>query len=149
MLRTRIRTALRPRLTRRFVLRAAGMGVVAAGLSWVGFVLVGPNRHTVIPGRVYRCSQPGPDDLAYAVNRYGIRTVINLRGFSPEYDWYKDEARATLASGINQEDVTLSANRLPPPPEMRRLLEILDRTEYPILIHCKQGADRTGLVSAM
>src|SRR5439155_3564042 len=67
----------------------------------------------------------------------------------PEYDWYKDEARATAAGGISQEDVTLSANRLPPPTELRRLVEILDRTEYPILIHCKQGADRTGLVSAL
>jgi protein tyrosine phosphatase (PTP) superfamily phosphohydrolase (DUF442 family) len=146
---TRLRFAVRPRLTRRAIFGVAGLAVGGPFLTWLGYVVLGPNRHTVIPGRVYRCSQPGPDDVARAVERFGIRTVVNLRGFSPEYDWYTAEARATAAAGVNQEDVTLSANRLPPPPELRRLVEILDRTEYPILVHCKQGADRTGLVSAM
>src|SRR5262249_41924745 len=49
---------------------------------------------------------------------------------------------------ISQEDITLSANRLPPPAEIRRLVEVLDGTEYPVLIHCRQGVDRTGLASA-
>src|SRR2546421_649022 len=30
-----------------------------------------------------------------------------------------------------------------------RLVEVLDRSERPILIHCHQGADRTGLASVM
>jgi hypothetical protein len=37
---------------------------------------------------------------------------------------------------------------LPAPAEIRRLVEILEGTEYPVLIHCRQGVDRTGLVSA-
>jgi hypothetical protein len=37
---------------------------------------------------------------------------------------------------------------LPPTGEVRRLVEIFDHSEYPILIHCQQGADRTGLASA-
>ncbi|HEY2785933.1 MAG TPA: tyrosine-protein phosphatase [Fimbriiglobus sp.] len=138
-----------PRLTRRLALRAAGLSLGGAFAAWLGYVVLGPNRHEVIPGRVYRCSQPGHDLLIRTVDRFGIRTVINLRGFSPEYDWYKSEARATADRNVNQEDVTFSANRLPPPAELRRLIDILDRTAYPILIHCKQGADRTGLVSAM
>ncbi len=147
---TRPGTLLRaPKLNRRLLLRGLCLALVAVFLTWLGYVVLGPNRHTVIPGRVYRSSQPGHDDLVRTIGRYGIRTIINLRGFSPEYDWYKDEARATADRGINQEDITFSANRLPPPAELRRLIEVLDRTAYPILIHCKQGADRTGLVSAM
>jgi hypothetical protein len=149
MLRTRLPISIRLRPTRRGLLRAIGFAGVASGFAWAGYVLVGPNRHTVIPGRVYRCSQPGPDDVARCIDRYGIKTIVNLRGYSPEYDWYRDEARATAVGGISQEDVTLSANRLPPPTELRRLVEILDRSVYPILVHCKQGADRTGMVSAM
>jgi len=38
---------------------------------------------------------------------------------------------------------------LPPVSELRYLVRVLDRSEYPILLHCKQGIDRTGLVSAL
>src|SRR5947209_8358851 len=36
---------------------------------------------------------------------------------------------------------------LPPPNEVRRMIEVLDRSEKPVLVHCQRGADRTGLVS--
>jgi protein tyrosine phosphatase (PTP) superfamily phosphohydrolase (DUF442 family) len=112
------------------------------------------NRHTVVEGRVYRCGQPSGDGLREMVRDKGIRTVINLRGTAPHLDeprsaWYRDEVLATHELNISQEDVTLSARLLPPPAELRRLIEVFDRTEYPVLIHCKQGADRTGLASVI
>jgi hypothetical protein len=50
---------------------------------------------------------------------------------------------------MSQEDICFSANRLPSAAEIRRLVEVLDRTEYPILLHCRHGADRTGLASVV
>ena len=32
---------------------------------------------------------------------------------------------------------------------LAELLEVLDRSEYPILLHCRRGADRTGVASAV
>jgi hypothetical protein len=32
---------------------------------------------------------------------------------------------------------------------MRRLVEVLDHSERPVLLHCRRGADRTGLASAV
>ena len=32
---------------------------------------------------------------------------------------------------------------------MHRILEVIDRSEYPILFHCHKGADRTGMASAI
>lgn len=114
-------------------------------------VFAGPNRHAVIPGRVYRCSQPSVDGLRDQIAGHNIRTVINLRGpsLTPPADWYADELEVTHAAGISQEDFTFSASLPPPPAELHRLLDVLDRTEHPVLLHCKQGADRTGLVSTM
>ncbi len=112
-------------------------------------VVLYTNRHTVIAGRVYRCSQPSGNDVRELVQQHGIRTVINLRGLSPDFPWYADECQTCHELNISQEDITLSANRLPPPAELRRLVEILEQTQYPILVHCKAGADRTGLVSMM
>ncbi|HEX4610771.1 MAG TPA: tyrosine-protein phosphatase, partial [Urbifossiella sp.] len=138
-----------PRFTRRRLLRLAG---AAAGLGLTAeacrvFFLT--NRHTIIPGRVYRSAQLSADALTRAVAADHIRTVVNLRGTCPDTPWYLAEARATVAADVNLEDVSLSAKRLPAPAEIRRLVEILDRTEYPILFHCQQGADRTGLAATM
>jgi hypothetical protein len=112
-------------------------------------VLLGRNLHAVIPGRVYRSAQLSGDTLEKIVGTYGIRTVVNLRGPCDPLPWYLEESRATHRLGVAQEDISLSAGRLPSVHEMRRLLEVLDRTEYPILLHCFRGADRTGLASAV
>jgi hypothetical protein len=115
----------------------------------VPYVVLGQNLHTVIPGRVYRGAQQSGQELEETVRRYDIRTVVNLRGCCAPLPWYLDECRATHHQGIAQEDICFSAGRMPSIHELHRLLEVLDRSEYPLLIHCRRGADRTGLVSAV
>lgn len=123
----------------------AGLAVAAE----MARVLFGSNRHTVVPGRVYRSAQPSGEAVAELIASRQIKTVLNLRGVSRDADWYLAESRAAHAANVSQEDITLSAYLLPPPAELRRLVDVLDHTEYPVLIHCKQGADRTGLASAV
>jgi protein tyrosine phosphatase (PTP) superfamily phosphohydrolase (DUF442 family) len=108
-------------------------------------VVVGNNWHVVLPGRVYRCAQQSPQALEDLTARHGIRTVINLRGCAYPEPWYVGEARATHAAGVGHEDIGLSAGRLPSRTELRRLVEVIDRAEYPLLLHCRRGADRTGV----
>src|SRR5205823_2731692 len=48
-----------------------------------------------------------------------------------------------------QEDVPFSACRLPSVDSMRHLVEVLDRCDYPILLHCHRGIDRTGMASTV
>jgi protein tyrosine phosphatase (PTP) superfamily phosphohydrolase (DUF442 family) len=143
----RLRRPRRPRAVAKAVALVLGLLVLAEVLR----MFAGNNRHEVIPGKVYRSNQPSEDGLREAIADLGIRTVINLRGYGGVHpnDWYPGEARATAAAGVSQEDVTLSALRLPPPAELRRLIDVLDHTEYPILFHCKAGADRTGLVATI
>lgn len=137
------------RYSRRALFKLAGASV-AVGLSLeVGRVLAGGNEHTVIPGKVYRSAQLSQQKLERVIAQKQIRTLINLRGCCPQMGWYMDDARATHAAGISQEDLTFSAKRFPPPPELYRLVEIFERTDYPILFHCAAGADRTGLASTM
>ncbi len=134
-------------------IRAVLRGVALGSLLALGFeasrVLFGRNLHSVIPNRVYRCSQQSGMGLERIVNEYHIRTVINLRGCSTVFPWYQEECRATERLDIAQEDICLSSGRLPSSSELRRLLTVLDRCEYPVLLHCRRGADRTGLTSAL
>jgi protein tyrosine phosphatase (PTP) superfamily phosphohydrolase (DUF442 family) len=119
-------------------------GVLATAVEAVR-VLAGGNFHVAVPGRVYRCAQPSASRLEQLVRTHGIRTVVNLRGCCPNMAWYQDECRVTHQLDVAQEDICLSAGRLPSVHEIRRLVQVLDHTEYPILIHCNRGADRTGL----
>ncbi len=135
---------------------------LAALLSLGAYIgLFTGNVRTVAEGQVYRSAQiAGPSlrselaalfghDLEREVKAHRIRTVINLQGPSPDKPWYQAELAESQRAGVKHYDVALSDNKLPPPERLKTLFEILDSASYPILIHCKAGADRSGLVSVL
>jgi hypothetical protein len=130
-----------------------GRGLLALVLAVVGFEawmhIVRGNIREVLPGRVYRGAQPSANRLEWAVRHYGIRTVVNLRGYCWDGKWYHDECRGSQRLGLSQEDLVFSASHLPSKWELRQLIEVLTHSEPPILIHCYRGVDRTGLASAI
>jgi hypothetical protein len=112
-------------------------------------VFFGANFHTLIPGRVYRSAQLSPTQLERRLRANDIHTVVNLRGNCDPCPWYLEESRVTHRTNVCQEDICFSAGHLPSVSEVRRLVAVLDRTEYPILLHCRRGADRTGMTAAI
>jgi hypothetical protein len=139
---------VRPSWLRQVALGAL-LGLLLALAGEAGRVLFLGNFHTVAPGRFYRCAQPSPAHLEQLIRAHDIRTVVNLRGCCSSFDWYLDECRTSAKLDVCQEDLCFSAGRLPAVPELRRLVEVLDHSEYPLLFHCQRGADRTGLASAV
>ncbi len=137
------------RLRPRYLVWGCVLGLAAAFFTEFGRVAVGSNFHTVVAGELYRGAQPTDADLEWAARACGVRTVVNLRGCCPAYPWFLEEARATHRLGLAQEDLCFSSYRLPAVHELRRLVEVFDRSERPLLIHCRRGADRTGLASAV
>jgi hypothetical protein len=125
----------------------AGLVIAAAFVCWR--MVFADNLREVRHGEVFRSGQMSPSRLGQVLADRQIRTVVNLRGCCSDFPWYVDEARCTHHLNVAQEDVCLSAIRLPSPSELRRLLEVLGRTEYPILLHCRQGVDRTGLAAVI
>lgn len=117
--------------------------------GWGWYVWGGGNFHVVEGNRLYRSSQPRPDRLRKLVNEQQIKTVVNLRGCCDPVGWYRDEARTIQDLGISLEDISFSAMRLPAPNALERLVEVFDQAEEPLLIHCHQGIDRTGMACAL
>lgn len=107
------------------------------------------NYGTVIPRRIFRSAQPTAQLLKTAIKRDGIKTVLNLRGANPDQSWYAQERSATLEADATQIDFPMSSDQWLSHDQIRTLLDILDTCEYPILIHCEWGAERTGLISAI
>lgn len=108
-----------------------------------------PNFHTVLPAQVYRSAQPSADDLRLYHEKFGIKTVVNLRGSWKGKDWYDAEHRVCQQMGVEVVDINLVNHQVPPLEELRKLVETLDDAPRPILLHCRQGADRTALASAI
>ncbi len=133
---------------RRWVLRPC-LVLLLAAVGFLAWNLATGNFATVRTGRVYRSGQLRSADLASKVRSYQIKTVLNLRGSHPEEAWYRAERSAVLGGGANQIDVALSSCEWMSRDQARMLLRILDTCDYPLLIHCWRGSERTGLVSAM
>lgn len=107
------------------------------------------NFHPVIAGEVYRSSQPSANDIVEFKKRYGIRTIINLRGDNSGHDWYDKEVAQAKELGINHIDFKMSADRELTQTQAAELVDIMREAPKPLLIHCQAGADRTGLASAL
>lgn len=107
------------------------------------------NIHTVTPNQLYRSAQLSPERLERLVRQRNIKTVINLRSFNPQHEWYRDEVSVSQLMGINHYDISLSAYHLPEPAQLKRLIQLLQTAQRPILVHCQGGADRTGFAVAM
>lgn len=107
------------------------------------------NFYQVTDEPIYRSGQPTGDELRAFITKYGIRSVINLRGTNHGSGWYEDEVRVTQELGAVHYDYAISANRELSDEEIAKILDIMRQAPKPILIHCKSGADRTSLIAAL
>ncbi len=126
--------------------------VVLAGTVAVTWVFRRPwflgNLGIVEPAMVVRSAQP-TSKLADTAREYRLKSILNLRGGGPDDWWYGLEIRSAREAGMTYYDLPLSATRRPTRRELLQLIDLFDRCPYPLLIHCKSGADRTGLASAI
>ncbi len=130
----------------------AAAALVLAGSISLGWVFRRPwfegNLAVVDPDRVIRSAQP-TRQLGRWIDDFHLRSILNLRGGSRADWWYDTEVAVAEARGVAFYDLPLSATRRPTRRELLFLIDVLERCPYPLLIHCKSGADRTGLASAL
>lgn len=107
------------------------------------------NWGVVESGRLYRSNHPTPWQLEQAVRRHGIRTVINLRGHREACGSDALGRQAAAALGLDHIDAPLESRGAPHKDRVLRLAGIFARMTEPALIHCKSGADRTGLAAGI
>lgn len=125
-------------------------------LAWVDslfidhavFRLIWSNLASVAPGVLYRCNHPTPIRLRQLHRTLGIRTVINLRGQTQSgSDALSRDASARL--GLEFHDMALESRGAPQVDRILRLHQIFETMQGPAILHCKSGADRAGIASAL
>ena len=130
-------------------------------ISWVicALVLLGASRfiyltsqgnfHSITPKEAYRSAQLDDMKLEHYIKKYGISTVINLRGKQINYKWYFDEIGTCQKNNVLHYDIRMSAEKTPSNGTIKTLISLFIKAPRPILIHCKAGADRSGLAAAL
>lgn len=128
-----------------------GAVVVSAFMlaGWLSYLLFCGNFYGVEGGAVYRSAQPSDALLQVAHDRFGVASVINLRGEHQKETWYRKEIAASQALGIKHYDLDFSATHEADLAAMERLVSVMEQAPKPVLIHCRGGADRTGLAVAL
>jgi len=113
------------------------------------YMQVQGNFHPITQGEAYRSAKLDRDELAHYIKKYNIKSIVNLLGEDPRKPWYREELRISAEHHVKHYDISLSATHEPTDEEARRLVEIFKNAPRPVLIHCKGGSDRSGLVAAM
>ena len=112
------------------------------------FRTVWDNWAVVVPGRLYRSNHPTPSRLARATARYGLRTLINLRGHRAcGSDALSRDAARRL--GLDHVDMAFESRGAPHRDRILRFAALHRSVAFPALMHCKSGADRAGLAAGL
>jgi protein tyrosine/serine phosphatase len=106
------------------------------------------NFHVVEPGALYRSNHPTPGNLAAFTRKFGLKSLINLRGLAKNgSDALSRDAAARL--GLDFYDMAVESRGVPHRDRVLRLAEIFGTMTGPGLVHCKSGADRAGFAAAV
>lgn len=95
--------------------------------------------------KLARGEQPLLPDTIKELQRRGIKTIINLRGRDQRT---LEEERLAQAAGITYYSLPLAGLRAPSDEQVHEILDVIQRAEGPVFVHCRHGQDRTGVIVA-
>jgi protein tyrosine/serine phosphatase len=108
------------------------------------------NFGVVIEGAVYRSRAPSPEFLAYMGERYGVRTIVDLRNPASFFEGPRIRREEGWATTLGLRHVL---HPILDPADADTVLGVVDSllssAQGPVLIHCEGGKDRTGTLVAL
>ena len=109
-------------------------------LTWAQVIDPKTNLYQV-DNRLYRSQQPKPSDIS-SLQRLHIGTIINLRSSQTDQD-------LSALAPLQLINVPMRTWAISTAEIAEALIHINRHSQDGVLVHCQQGADRTGLVIAM
>ncbi len=110
------------------------------------FRLIYANCHK-LSDKAWRSAQPAPHHIRRFADA-GIRTIVNLRG-PRQCGSYWLEEEACARHGLKLVNFQIRSRAAPTREELLGAKRLFEQVEYPLLMHCKSGSDRAGLMSVL
>ena len=101
-----------------------------------------------ISENTYRSNQPFPWQILADKNKRGVKTIINLRGIRNCSSFFL-EKETCERHNIKLINFPVTSRAAPKVETILAAKKLFNEIEYPIIMHCKSGADRAGLMSAL
>src|SRR3989344_506795 len=121
------------------------VGVLSTACSSPSINIRPYNFGIVDEGKIYRSGKPDKKLMKLVVDKHKIKTIIS---FSSKI--WPAEKKTVTERNIKLFVIPMSSRREPTNEQIEEFLSIIDKPEnYPILIHCTGGADRTGVMVAI
>ena len=120
-----------------------------AGVATAAYMgVLGENFREVRAQQCYRSGQMTPDSLQNHIRDLKLGCVVNLRGFCNE-QWYTEEIKICEANHVTHVDFKIDPVRLPRPEVVHEMIDRFKSGPAPLLLHCRNGVDRTGLAATL
>ena len=100
-----------------------------------------------IDEKMMRSAQPSPQMLINFKNK-GINTIINLRGERDD-SVNKVEKKICYKLNLNLVEFKMLSRSAPTKKQIYDAKILFKKISYPALMHCKSGADRTGIMASL
>ena len=121
--------------------------LAAAGVYAYYVYEISDNFKPVVEKKVYRSAQPDKETLVSWLDQYNFKTIINLRG--PTSDFAEMETEICKQNDVDIYHVKMNAYKKIPSNVLIDLVDTIDKIKTPVLLHCRQGVDRSGTASAL
>jgi len=129
---------------------AAGAAIALGITGYAQWFKDRPTRHFAVvkSGVLYRGGQPDQRGMREIISRYGIKTVVNLRGPRPGDSWYPVEKKVCKEAGLRMVDLHIGSLSTAQT-GLKEFLEMAtDPKCQPVFVHCEAGSARTGFAVA-
>jgi len=143
------------------LLKIFGGVLVLFGAIYVWHVHFNYRFETIKEGKVYKSALIDPEKLGYYLEKYKIKTVIDLLdpgvqdALNPAKQKEIDDEQKAVDEfnkkhNANVVHINIPSPQTPTKKTLKRFFEVLDdNNSYPVLIHCYHGMGRAHVYSAL
>ena len=118
---------------------------LALGSAWASSQNENLPNFQKVDDHIYRGAQPTAEGFKELAG-LGIKTVIDLRQIGEHSQ--ENEQKIVTNLGMHYASVPMAGMATPKDSQVAAVLALLN-TSGPVFVHCKRGADRTGMVVAV
>ena len=113
-------------------------------------ILFSNNLHEVRANELYRSGEIVPGELAKIVKEKGIKTVLDVRADPKNLSRkYTGEEQAVTEVGATYLSFPMLGSKEMSKESILELLDLVQKIEPPLLVHCTSGTHRSGVVAVI